>query len=174
MNGFMSADKGWLGNWLRWIMAMRTKMGTYRYLECGLDNVFIEGMSARFDDDDEEVVSIPNLPGLHRAIALGICRKKTRMSGLDLRFLRTEMNKTQVELAFFVHREPLAISRWERGEIDIDNNAEVLIRVLASEVLKLPTKATIQEIAGWCIATADSTPLVIDGSNPRNYRLQAA
>jgi transcriptional regulator with XRE-family HTH domain len=149
-------------------------MSVYRYSECGLDNVLIEGMDTVFDDDDENAITITNVDGLHRAIALGIVRKKTGMTGKELRYLRTEMGMTQAELASIVHREPLAVSRWERSEIDIDNNAEVLIRMCAVEDLKLPKNATVQQIAGWCVASADSVPLVIDGSDPSNYRLKEA
>jgi transcriptional regulator with XRE-family HTH domain len=149
-------------------------MNVYRYSECGLDHVVIEGLTMIVDDDDETAVTIPNMNGLHRAIALGIVRKRTGMTGRELRFLRTEMGMTQAELAAIVHREPLAISRWERGEIDIDNNAEVLIRMCATEGLELEKNATIQEMAGWCVASAENEPLVIDGSDPSNYKLKDA
>jgi len=149
-------------------------MGEYRYTECGLDNVLIEGMNVLVDDGGEKAITIPNINALHRVIALGIVRKKNGISGKELRFLRTEMGMTQAELAAMVHREPLAISRWERGEIDIDNNAEVLIRMAAMQHLELPQDATVQEISGWCVPTAKSEPLVIDGSDTSNYQLKAA
>lgn len=149
-------------------------MGEYRYTECGLDNVLIEGMNVLVDDGGEKVITIPNINGLHRVIALGIVRKKNGISGKELRFLRTEMGMTQAELAAMVHREPLAISRWERGEIDIDNNAEVLIRMAAIQQLELPQDATVQEISGWCVPTAKSQPLIIDGSDTSNYHLKEA
>ena len=84
------------------------------------------------------------------------------------------MGMTQAQLAKVVHREPLTISRWERGEDNMDSNAEAIIRKCATETLNLPTNATMQEIAGWSIASAESPPLVIDGSDPSNYRLKNA
>jgi DNA-binding transcriptional regulator YiaG len=42
------------------------------------------------------------------------------------------MGMTQAQLALVVHREPLTVSRWERGEENIDSNAEALIRVCAT------------------------------------------
>ena len=44
-------------------------MKGYRYTECGLDNVFIEGIKPVVDDDKQETITIPNVRGLHRAIA---------------------------------------------------------------------------------------------------------
>jgi transcriptional regulator with XRE-family HTH domain len=82
-------------------------------------------------------VTIPNVNGLHKAIAQGITHRHSAMIGRELRFLRTEMGMTQAELALIVHREPLAISRWERGEVEIDSNAETLIRLHATDRLGL-------------------------------------
>lgn len=113
-------------------------MGECRYTESGLDNILIVGMNTHVDDGGEKSITIPNINGLHRVIALGIVRRKTSISGKELRFLRTEMGMTQAALAQVVHREPLTISRWERGEDAIDSNAETLIRVCATQELGLP------------------------------------
>ncbi|MBR0847100.1 helix-turn-helix transcriptional regulator [Bradyrhizobium diazoefficiens] len=149
-------------------------MGEYRYTESGLDNVLIEGMAVLVDDGGEKSVTIPNINGLHKVIALGIVRRKTSMSGKELRFLRTEMGMTQAKLAEVVHREPLTISRWERSEDTIDANAEALIRVCATQELGLPTDTKVTEISGWCIQGEAPPPLVIDGTDPSNYRLKKA
>jgi DNA-binding transcriptional regulator YiaG len=153
---------------------MEDEMSAYRYTECGLDNVIIEGMNVLVDDGGEKAVTFPNINGLHRVIALGIVSKKSGLSGKELRYLRTEVGRTQAELASVVHREPLTISRWERGEDVIDGNAETIIRLWATQELKLPTNPRVTEISGWCIASAETPPLVIDGSDPSNYRLKAA
>ncbi|MCL2713658.1 MAG: hypothetical protein FWD68_03435 [Alphaproteobacteria bacterium] len=71
-------------------------MGDYRYTESGLDNVLIRGMNVFVDEDGgEEWITIANINALHRAIALGIIRRQTSMSGRELRFLRSEMGMTQ-------------------------------------------------------------------------------
>lgn len=148
-------------------------MTAYRYKESGLDNVIIEGAHVLVDDSGEACVTIPNVNGLHKAIACGIVQRRSTMIGRELRFLRTEMGMTQAELAAYVHREPLAISRWERSENEIDANAETLIRLLATEKLGLPAMP-VSEVAGWCVPTAQTPPLVIDGSDPENYRAKIA
>lgn len=148
-------------------------MAQYRYTECGLDNVIVDGVQFLTDDSGEEVVCIPNINDLHLAIAQGILLQKSSMSGKELRFLRTEMGLTQAQIAELVRREPLAISRWERGECPIDGNAEALIRLYAMEVLKLDRSA-IKDIIDRCIATAVKPPIHIDGSDPKNYQPRAA
>jgi DNA-binding transcriptional regulator YiaG len=148
-------------------------MSTYHYTESGLDTVLIEGVDLLTDDADEECVTIPNINGLHKAIAHGIVSRQTGMTGGELRFLRSELGLTQAELAGVLHREALSVSRWERGECPIDNNAEALVRLYAIEVLKLPHE-NVREIAGWCVPSAETPPIVIDGSNPGNYHLAKA
>jgi DNA-binding transcriptional regulator YiaG len=149
-------------------------MTTYRYTECGLDNVIIHGVEFIVDDDGEKVVSIPNINGLHKAIAESILLRQASISGRELRFIRTEMGLTQAELAAIVHREPLAVSRWERGECPIDNNIEAIIRLVALERLDIDTDHTVQELTGWCVPTASAQPIDIDGHNPDNYQPMAA
>lgn len=146
-------------------------MKAYRYTESGLDNVVVQGVDFVTDDAGEEGVTIPNIAGLHKAIATAIVMKPTNLTGKELRFLRTEMGLTQAELAVIVHREPLAMSRWERGEVEqIDTNAETLIRLHAREVLDLDVDASVKVIAGWSVPKAMTPQLVIDGSDPDNYR----
>jgi transcriptional regulator with XRE-family HTH domain len=96
------------------------------------------------------------------------------MSGSELRFLRTEMGLTQAELASLVHREPLAVSRWERGEVPLDSNAEAVIRLHAIELLNIGESPSVREISSWCVPSAVHAPIQIDGSDPSNYQPQAA
>ena len=145
----------------------------YRYTECGLDNVVVEGVSFVQDDKGENVVRIPNINGLHRAIAVAIVRRGMMMSGREMRFLRAEMGMTQAELADMIHREPLTISRWERGETEIDANAETLIRLHAIERLALDVHDGVSEISGRSVPSAVQAPIIIDGSDPNNYQLAA-
>lgn len=148
-------------------------MSVYQYVESGLENVFIEGVSFVTDDAGETCITVPNINGLHKAIASGIVRQKAGMTGREMRFLRTEIGFTQAELALIVHREALAISRWERGEVPIDSNAEALIRLFAAQKLELDA-IDVKDVSGWCVPSADTPPIVIDGSDPSNYIVKAA
>jgi transcriptional regulator with XRE-family HTH domain len=152
---------------------MEIVMDEYRYTESGLDNVIISGAGILVDDAGTEVIKIPNINGLHRVIALGIVTRNGLMSGREMRFLRSEMGMTQAELAKMIHREPLTISRWERGEMDIDANAETVVRLHAIQTLGLPVDLEVSEISGWAISQAVQKPILIDGSDPANYQLAA-
>jgi transcriptional regulator with XRE-family HTH domain len=144
---------------------------TYRYTESGLDNVLIEGAQLIADDEGEGTVTLPNVRGLHRAIAAAIVGKPSSLTGRELRFLRTELEMTQAQLARIVHREPLAISRWERGEIsEIEPNAEMIVRLLARERLRLDVPLSISELASFSTPSAATPPLRIDGSDAEHYR----
>ena len=146
----------------------------YRYTASGLDNVTLVGLENVCDDDGDECITIPNINGLHKAIANAIVTRPRGMSGKELRFLRTLMGKTQAELGAEVHREGLEVARWERGEHPLDPNAEAIIRVMAKEHLGLELNAKMDEITGWCIQTAEAQPILIDASDPNSYRPLAA
>ncbi len=140
-------------------------MATHHYTESGLNNVFIEGMPIEIDDDGDETITVPAINELHKVIALGIVSHEKGMSGAELRFLRTEMGKTQQELAVLVHRDKQSIGRWERGEIDIDSTAEALIRQMAVESLDLPFNEGIQELSQRSVPTAETQQITIDAIN---------
>jgi DNA-binding transcriptional regulator YiaG len=148
-------------------------MADYRYTECGLDNVMISGMNILVDDAGDEVYCIKNVTGLHKVIAHAIIARPHGITPDELRFLRTEMGLTQAELAQIVKKDGQTIGRWERGEKPIDENAEVVIRMVAAEKLGIDPQMTVEEMAARCIPSATFEIIEIDGSNPGNYRLAA-
>ena len=84
-------------------------MEDYRYTECGLNSVMISGLTPQIDDAGDEVVIIPNVNVLHRAIAESIVQHPNSISGPELRFLRTELGMTQSQLAQLVHKDAQTI-----------------------------------------------------------------
>ena len=84
------------------------------------------------------------------------------------------MGMTQAELANAVHREPLTVGRWERGEIEIDSNAEALIRLMAVQRLDLQVETDIEALSSRCVPTVETQPIVIIGNDPDDYRQKAA
>lgn len=140
-------------------------MNSHHYTECGLNNVFIDGLETFRDDDGEEVITIPAINELHHVIALGIVSHEHGISGDELRFLRTEMGFTQAELGALVHRDKQSVGRWERGEIEIDGAAETIIRRLAIENLDLQTEVEMEDLSRRSVPTAKSQPINIQMSN---------
>lgn len=146
----------------------------YKYIECGLDDVVIEGLEIVIDDSGEQVYCIPNLPSLHRAIAEFIIGREGGLSRKELRFLRTEMGLTQAELAEILSVSRLTITRWEQGKTEIDANAQVVIRLLAAERLDIQPSVSVEEMTRRSVLSAEREPIRIDGSDPPQYRPIAA
>jgi DNA-binding transcriptional regulator YiaG len=152
----------------------KNTMAEYRYTESGLDNVTIKGMSIPIDDAGEEVYSIPNVLGLHKVIAHAIVVSECGITPKELRYLRTEMELTQAELASLLKLDHQTVGRWERGETPIDQNAEFVIRMLAVEKLEIDLELKVEEVLQRCIPSARCEMIVIDGTDPGNYKLLAA
>ncbi len=145
-------------------------MEKYRYIECGLDNVVIEGLRTGTDADGDEVLTIPNVRGLHRLLAAMIVQRAHGISAKELRFLRTEMAMTRAGLAALVKKDHQTIGRWERGETPIEPNAEFVVRMIARERLKAGDDIGAEQLAGWCVPAAVESPIEVDGRDPRHYR----
>ncbi len=149
-------------------------MSRYHYTECGLDNVFIEGVEIIKDEDGEEVVCIPAIGELHKAIATGILKQAGAMSGKELRFLRTEMGMTQAELSQLLHRDAQTIARWEKEEIPIDGNADTVVRKLAAEKLDIALNMSTEELARLTVPSARPREIAIRRADDDGYELKAA
>ena len=146
----------------------------YKYTECGLDNVIIEGLEVNLDDAGEQVYCIPNMPSLHRTIGQSIIGRESGLSGKELRFLRTEMGLSQAELADVLSVTRATINRWEQGRGDIDANAQVVIRLVAADRLGITPDVSVEEMTKRSVSSAEASPIRIDGSDPSDYRPIAA
>lgn len=143
----------------------------YHYTECGLENVWIHGTDPVVDDKGQITYVIHNQPGLHKEIARSIACQKSGMIGAELRFLRTEIGYTQDQLAQIVHRDAQTIGRWERDEIEIDQAAETIVRLLAIQELNLGRRKVVK-ISKLSVRDASGAWAIdIDGSDPENYTL---
>lgn len=149
-------------------------MKPYHYTECGLDSVFIEGMTSIEDHAGDETITIPAIGMLHQVIAEGIVTLPSKMGGRELRFLRTEMGLTQEQLSETMKVTLLTISRWEREETPIKDTAEMLIRLMAAERLELNVKLDVDTVSSKVTLAPQKNPIMIDGSDPHQYQLIAA
>ena len=145
----------------------------YHYTECGLTNVILRGVKTVIDDAEEETYCIPNVKALHRAIAVGIITAERAMSGEELRFLRTEMELTQEQLADILKVSRATVNRWEGSHARVDQHTEVLLRLIVADRLGIDLSKSPEELAS-CVWTVESRPIVIDGSDPEDYRPLAA
>ncbi|MFT3777134.1 MAG: transcriptional regulator [Ottowia sp.] len=114
----------------------------YHYTESGLDNVWLENGYTIHRTPYGKGVSIEDTDGLHLVIAQSIIKKPGRITGKELRFLRTLLGLSQQSLAQRVLlTTEQSVSLWERtGRVPAQ--ADALLRIVAFEKFKGNGKVT--------------------------------
>ncbi len=108
----------------------------YRYLECGLDNVYLANGFQRFESARGTSIAISDIDSLHRAIGEHLCNRKEELSGKEIRFLRREMLLSQASLAHLLDVKEQTVHRWESEKSNMPGAAEALLRLLYMEQVK--------------------------------------
>ncbi len=111
-----------------------TKMNqSYHYTECGLKNIWLDGVY--LDKEGDPV--IPHLTQLHEVIAKGVALQKNRLSGNEIRFLRTHIGLSGADFARkIVKVSPETVSRWEHDKQVMDVSTELLLRMLVLKKIR--------------------------------------
>ncbi len=112
------------------IPSQEMKENVLHYTDCGLDNIYLSNGFEVEDIDGEEYVTVQNIDGLHQAIGLHIVLEKKAPNGQELRFLRTEMGLSQLDLASKLGVSDQSVARWEKGQTDIPGTAVLSFKVL--------------------------------------------
>lgn len=115
---------------------MKHKLIRHHYTECGLPNVWVQCFQT-LDDAGEKVLIIPQIGKLHALIAKEIVMSERRLSGEELRFLRTEIGCTPEVFGKLISRKASTIASWERNERVLDPTVEMFIRVLVASELEM-------------------------------------
>jgi DNA-binding transcriptional regulator YiaG len=105
----------------------------HHYTGCGLKNIWLKNGYTLKTTPYGKAVSIQNLEGLHKVIGLDLIMNKKHFSGLDIRFLRKELDLSQIDLAHFFGVGDTTVRNWESGRGKIAEPAERLLRVLYRE-----------------------------------------
>jgi DNA-binding transcriptional regulator YiaG len=113
---------------------MSNKM--YQYTGCGLNYVFLKNGFTEQVTPYGVGVSIHDLKGLHRAIAMDVVENRPELSPDEFRFLRKELEFTQTSLGQMLGRDAQSIAKWEKGEIDIPVMAANFLRAIYRERAK--------------------------------------
>ena len=111
------------------------KMNEYHYTECGLKNVYIEGL--QYTADDERVIEIHHIHALHWLIAKAILESKS-IDGDEMRFLRTEMGFTPKRLAEELNISEQKVKSLENGKVKIKEEIDLNLRKLGFSLLIVP------------------------------------
>ncbi len=122
----------------------------YLYKECGLDNIYLDSGFTIEKVDGEEYVSIENVDGLWRAIGLHLVTCQKTLDPKEIRFLRTQMGKTQSEIAKLLRVDDQTVARWEKKKCKIPGPADLVLRVLflSSEVAQPEGREILNELHG--------------------------
>lgn len=102
----------------------------FHYKACGLDDVYLLNGFCLEDTDYGEAVSIQNVESLHCEIGLYIVSYKKTLSPSEIKFLRREMDMTQLELANKLGIDQQTVARYEKAETPIPGPADRYLRVL--------------------------------------------
>lgn len=84
----------------------------------------------RFETDRGTSIAIKEVDKLHQVIGEHLCRKRTELSGKEIRFLRREMLMSQAVLAALLDVKEQTIHRWETEKVSTPRASEWLIRLL--------------------------------------------
>jgi putative transcriptional regulator len=105
----------------------------YQYRESGLDNVYLYGGFDRIDSPYGVSVAIHDLEGLHRCIAQCLVDKPSPLTGSEFRFLRTELDLSQLAMGKLCGREERMVRNWETRDEVVDEPANTLVRFIYSQ-----------------------------------------
>lgn len=109
----------------------------YQYTGCGLEGIFLKNGYTVKETPYGKAVSVDDIEGLHRAIAIDIVSQPTPMTGQQFRFLRKEQDLTQEELAAKVRVDAQTVANWEKkGKSEVPGPADIAIRALYAAYLQ--------------------------------------
>ena len=106
----------------------------YHYKESGLRNVWLQNGYHVKQTAYGKAVSIEDVEGLHRVLAMQIVRDKPKLNGPEFRFLRKELDMSQAKLAALFGYDAQTIALWEKSKLRIPKLADRAIRAIYREV----------------------------------------
>lgn len=143
----------------------------YRYRESGLGNVVLTGIRVfECTGCHEMFPEIPNIVGLHRAIASHLARKPAPLTGSEFRFLRKELRLKAKDLARHLGTTDVTISRWETGDKTVNPAADRLLRLLYS--LHTVQAGCAVEPAKFVQAFLEGLKDIVPGQRPKPLPLR--
>jgi putative transcriptional regulator len=106
----------------------------HRYVESGLDNIYLENGYRIHRTPYGEGISIQDTEGLNRAIGRWLASLPKPLTGAELRFLRLEMEATQKDLAGILGTTEQTLRLWEKNrKKPMPGPADRLLRALYLE-----------------------------------------
>lgn len=110
---------------------MKSERRDHRYVESGLPDVVLVGLEFRVCPCGEEEMVLPRITQLHRLIAKRVAEKDSRLTGVEIRFLRKHLGWSGGDFAKAMDVTPTSVSRWENDHEPMSTMAERLLRLYA-------------------------------------------
>lgn len=106
----------------------------YHYTECGLDNVWLANGYTVHNTPYGKGVSVNDTDSLMKELAKWLTQKPGRLTGKELRFLRTLMCLSQASLGTMMGATEQSVSLWERTG-KVPKTSDAVVRMLVLEKL---------------------------------------
>lgn len=109
---------------------------TYKYKDCGLDNVtLLDAEIMKCDECGEEYYSFGDIEKLHRKIADILIMKEDLLLGKEIRFLRKHLGYSGILFATLIGYAHETLSRIENGNQEVTPVLDRLIRFIVANKL---------------------------------------
>ena len=89
-------------------------MGVYHYTECGLKDVWLLNGFKELDTPYGKAVAVEHAEQLDQAIAGLLVKKPRKLKGSEFRFLRKQLDQSQVSIAKAWGLSHETVAKWER------------------------------------------------------------
>ncbi len=97
---------------------MKSHSDIYHYIESGLDNVFLEGVSINTCPCGEEIASIPSIIELNSQIGKSLFKKHGLLTGKEIRFLRKNIGMNTKDFAELIGMD-VPVGKCKTGDKQI-------------------------------------------------------
>jgi DNA-binding transcriptional regulator YiaG len=124
---------------------MTAQVRDHHFVESGLDNVWLEGLTVHVCPNGHELLAIPAMAKLHRALALAIVESGQRLGPPEVKFLRKYLGLSNQDFAKVMNVSESQASRWANGD-EMGGSAERLLRLLVLRGVK-PAAYPVDEVA---------------------------
>ena len=110
---------------------IKTTRENVKYEGAGLPGITLRNLEVRrCAKCGETEYVIPDLDGLHRAIARALIRKPALLSPAEIRFLRKFLGWSGADFSQHMGTTAESVSRWENGKLAMSPPADRLLRMM--------------------------------------------